>query len=145
MTPAKTTAGATTRLLSIAITVEDLDRAVRWWERVFGFEVVARTRFEAVGADVALIKGLGFQLELLQVPERYRIAALTAKPPGHLLPIGNKSLVLETDDLKATSRALEEHGVTFIWRERDFGVLGHATAIRDSEGNLINIFQRQEP
>jgi hypothetical protein len=24
-------------------------------------------------------------------------------------------------------------------------VLGHATAIRDSEGNLINIFQRQEP
>ena len=129
------------QLQSIAISVEDLDRAIDWWHRIFGFQVVTRTHLEALGADVAIIQGLDFRLELIQVPHAQRFDALFAAPPAHLLAIGAKALVLETSDLSALTRTLEEYGVTFLWQELALEI-GVATAIRDSEGNLINIFQK---
>jgi catechol 2,3-dioxygenase-like lactoylglutathione lyase family enzyme len=132
---------ATVTLHSIAISVADLGRSIEWWKRVFGFDLVVRTHFEAVNAEVAVIQGAGFRLELLQVLGRHRIPDLFAEPAAHLLAIGTKALVLQTDDLPATTRELDTKGVTILWRELDLGT-GPSTAIRDNDGNLINIFQR---
>jgi catechol 2,3-dioxygenase-like lactoylglutathione lyase family enzyme len=133
-------AGYDLNILGLAISVGNLDRAVAWWQRVFGFEVVSRTRVEAVNASAAIVRGAGFQMELLEAPGRHRIDELFAEPPAHLLPIGNKALVLRTSDIAAVTRDLEAKGVTFVWKELDLGI-GVGTAIRDSEDNLVSILQ----
>jgi catechol 2,3-dioxygenase-like lactoylglutathione lyase family enzyme len=40
-------------LHNVTITVSDLDAAVTWWVDVFGMDETARSRFEAINADVA--------------------------------------------------------------------------------------------
>jgi hypothetical protein len=63
-------------------------------------------------------------------------------PPRHLLPIGTKFLVFEVDDLGRASTELEKLGVRIVWREKEIAPGWVATAIRDFDGNLINIFRR---
>jgi catechol 2,3-dioxygenase-like lactoylglutathione lyase family enzyme len=79
------------RLAGIALAVEDLEKSIAWWEEVLEFELVSRSRVEAVGADAAIVRGAGIYIELLEAPGRYRIDALFADPPNHLLPVGNKA------------------------------------------------------
>lgn len=124
------------------MTVESLDRATAWWEEMFGATTVLRTHFDAVDADVAIVKGPGVTLELLQVADQVRLPELQAEPPAHLRPIGAKTIVLETDDVSALVDELEAKGVTIVWRDLEAGELGPMSAIRDSEGNLITIFPR---
>ncbi len=51
--------GFTLSLHNITITISDLDTAVRWWDQVFGLHETARSRFEAINADVAYVEGHG--------------------------------------------------------------------------------------
>ena len=37
------------RLAGIALAVEDLEKSIAWWEEVLEFELVSRSRVEAVG------------------------------------------------------------------------------------------------
>jgi hypothetical protein len=71
-----------------------------------------------------------------------RLDPLFADPPRHLLPVGNKFLVLQVDDLARASAELAERSVTFVWREKEKAPGFPATAIRDFDGNLINIMAR---
>lgn len=138
-------ASYTLNILGFALAVGDLDRATSWWERVLGFETISRTRVEAVNAEAAIVRGAGFQIELLEAPGRYRIDALFAEPPAHLLPVGNKAVVIETDDVAALTEDLEAKGVTVVWKNLDLGeAIGTGTAIRDSEDNLISFVQRAQ-
>jgi catechol 2,3-dioxygenase-like lactoylglutathione lyase family enzyme len=129
-------------LLSIAVTVEDLDRAVAWWEDVFGAEVLARSRFEQINARVAMVQAPGFKLELLEIEGGYRVPEMFAEPPAHVHPIGGKAIVLETDDLVGLTSELEAKHVTIVWSGVELGDMGPTTAIRDSEGNFMTIFER---
>jgi hypothetical protein len=46
------------------------------------------------------------------------------------------------DDLSAATAELEERDVTIVWREKELAPGWRSTAIRDMDGNLINVFQR---
>lgn len=82
---------------------------------------------------------------MLQVDGGYRIEAIFAVPPDHLLPIGNKTLILKVPDLSLATRELEEKGVTFEWKEMDLSGNGiRNTMIRDIDENFISIFQKKE-
>ena len=131
------------RLAGIALAVEDLEKSIAWWEEVLEFELVSRSRVEAVGADAAIVRGAGIYIELLEAPGRYRIDALFADPPNHLLPVGNKALVFETGDITKLTAELEVRDVTFVWKSVYLGpAIGVGTAIRDGEGNLISFIQK---
>ena len=131
------------RLAGIALAVEDLEKSIAWWEEVLEFELVSRSRVEAVGADAAIVRGAGIYIELLEAPGRYRIDALFADPPNHLLPVGNKALVFETGDITKLTAELEVRDVTFVWKSVDLGpAIGVGTAIRDGEGNLISFIHK---
>ena len=54
------------RLAGIALAVEDLEKSIAWWEEVLEFELVSRSRVEAVGADAAIVRGAGIYIELLE-------------------------------------------------------------------------------
>jgi methylmalonyl-CoA/ethylmalonyl-CoA epimerase len=131
-------------LHNLATVVSDLDVAVDWYQRVLGFSCQAR--IDIAEGEVAVLSGAGVQLELL-TPSRMdeapvRLDALFAPPPRHLLAIGNKFLVFEVDDLARASAELAELSVEILWREKELAPGWVSTAIRDCDGNLINIFQR---
>ncbi|MGY4927955.1 VOC family protein [Streptomyces sp. 900105755] len=129
-------------LHNVTISVSDLDASIQWWNRVFGLTLLAKSRFEAIGADVAFLEGPGFRLELLQPANGVRIPELTAEPPAHIRPIGNKALVFRVEDLDSVTRTFRDLGVTTVWEQMDLGDGSISTAIRDNDGNLINVFQQ---
>ncbi|MFF9391383.1 VOC family protein [Streptomyces griseoluteus] len=129
-------------LHNVTISVSDLDASIDWWSRVFGLKVLAKSRFEAIGADVAFLEGPGFHLELLQPADGFRIPELTAEPPAHVRPIGNKALVFRVEDLESVTQTFRDLGVTTVWEQMDLGDGSVSTAIRDNDGNLINVFQQ---
>jgi len=126
---------------NITTTVSDLDASVAWWRRVFGLTLLNRTRFGAIGAEVAFLQGPGFRLELLQAADGLRLPELTADPPAHIRPIGNKALVFRVEDLAWATQVLRDLDVTIVWDRLDLGDGSISTAIRDNDGNFINIFQ----
>lgn len=130
-----------------AFTVKDLDQSVKWYHDTLGFIKENEETFDINGkkAKIAFVRLAHIKPELMQIEGGYRIEALFAAPPDHLLPVGNKSLVLQVPDLSLATRELEEKGVTFEWKEMD--LLGNGmrnTMIRDMDGNLISIFQKKE-
>jgi catechol 2,3-dioxygenase-like lactoylglutathione lyase family enzyme len=128
-------------LHNITTTVSDLDAAVRWWVQVFAMRETARSRFDAIDADVAYVEGHGFRLELLQPATGYRVPDMFLDPPEHIRPIGNKALVFRVDDLAAATSRFQDLGVTLVWDQLDLGDGSVSTAIRDDDGNFINVFQ----
>ncbi|HLF52638.1 VOC family protein [Flavobacterium sp.] len=131
-------------LYNIAFTVSSIEQSIKWYQDVFGFKLISRTTFTipAGSAEVAFIEHGGLRLELLEVPDSKRIDALFAEAPHHLNVIGNKTIVLQVEDVAAATRELEEKGVTFVWREQYLvGDQMLCTMIQDVDGNKINIFQ----
>jgi catechol 2,3-dioxygenase-like lactoylglutathione lyase family enzyme len=136
---------ASLALHNVATVVSDLEAAIAWYERVLGFRYTTRTEIAGGAGEVAFLSGAGVQLELLAsgLPEPpVRLEPLFAEPPRHLLPIANKFLVFEVDDLARASAELAELAVTFVWREKELAPGFMASAIRDVDGNLVNILQR---
>lgn len=139
----RTTGLQSLSLHNLAFTVSDLEKTIQWYGDILGFNVLKRVAFPVIGAQVAFLQKADVRLEVLQAPGGFRINEMFADAPAHLLPIGNKVLVLQVDDLHTATLELEEKGVTFAWKEVDLTGDGvFSTMIRDSDGNFINIFQR---
>jgi catechol 2,3-dioxygenase-like lactoylglutathione lyase family enzyme len=131
-------------LYNIAFTVANLDKSINWYRDIFGFKLISRTTFSIPGgsAEVAIIEGGGIRLELLQVPNGKKLEEMFANPPHHLIPIGNKTIVFQVNDLIVASKELEEKGVVFVWREQYLtGDAMFCSMIKDIDGNKINVFQ----
>jgi glyoxylase I family protein len=128
------------RLNSLALAVCDLSAMTRWYEQVLGFTVAERGRFAAVDADCVLLDGAGTRLELVSRPSTAHIPVDRTMPPGHLGILGWKALVLDADDLIATTAVLTGHGVDTVWANHPVSTELYSTMIRDPEGNLIHIF-----
>jgi catechol 2,3-dioxygenase-like lactoylglutathione lyase family enzyme len=130
-------------LHNLAFTVSDLDKTIQWYGDILEFKVLNRVTFPAIGAQVAFLQHADVRLEVLQAPGGFRLDEMFADAPAHLLPIGNKVLVLQVNDLSMATQELEEKGVRFAWKEVDLTGEGtFSTMIRDADGNFINIFQR---
>ncbi|GAB3220520.1 VOC family protein [Spirosoma arcticum] len=132
-------------LHNLAFTVSDVEKAIQWYGDILGFQVLRREIFTALGdAEIAFLQKSNIRLEILRVRDGFRIKELFADAPAHLLPIGNKSLVLQVNDLHDATIELEAKGVTFVWKEMNLTGDGMpSTMIRDMDGNFINIFQRE--
>ncbi len=131
-------------LHNLAFTVSDIEKTIHWYETTLGFKVLSRTTFPSIGAQVAFLQLADIRLEVLQAKDGFRLDEMFADAPNHLLPIGNKTLVLQVNDLHGATVELEEKGVTFAWKEVDLTSHGDfSTMIRDNDGNFINIFQKE--
>jgi len=135
---------ASLTLYDIAFTVTDLEASIDWYSNILNFRLVSKTEFsiDIGSAKVAIIEGAGIFLELLQFPVQQRIDALFAPAPEHLIPIGNKAIVFQVDDLALATKTLEDKGVQFVWKNLYLaGDSMLSTMITDIDGNKINIFQ----
>ena len=68
--------------------------------------------------------------------------ALSSAEEGAVAPGDGAVVTLEVDDLDATARALGNHGTAIVRPIRDMGPHGRTMAIRDPEGNVIQLYQR---
>ncbi len=128
-------------LSNLAFTVSDLDAAIQWYGKVFGFKVIKRESFTAIGAEVAFINYGDINLEMLQIKYAIKIPEMFANPPEHLRPVGNKVLVLKVKDLALATGELESKGVEFVWKNMNLTADSSPnTMIRDLDGNFISIF-----
>lgn len=132
-------------LYDIAFTVSDIDASIDWYSKILNFTLVKRSTFDIPEgrATAVIMAGAGIKLELLYIPGGKKIDAMFAPVPAHLIPIGNKAIVFQVEDIKIASAELADKGISFIWRERyltDGGML--STMIEDMDGNKINIFQK---
>lgn len=133
-------AAPTLRLNNVALAVADLEATIQWYQDALGLRVEQRGHFDPVDANFAMLTGNGFRLELVsRAGGEHRLADRSA-PPQHLHVLGWKAVVLETDDLAATTAALAAQGVEIVWSEQALTPTLASTMIRDPEGNLINIF-----
>lgn len=128
------------RLNNLALAVGDLETMIEWYESRLGFVVTERGRFDAVGADYAMIETAGIRIELVSRPGVSPRPADRTPPPDHLGALGFKAVVFETDDLPAATAALAEHGVEMVWADQQLTAERRSTMLRDPEGNLIHIF-----
>lgn len=128
---------------NLAFSVADIEQTIHWYETTLGFQVQSRTTIPAIGAHIAFLQLADVLLEVVQAQGGFRLEEMFADAPKHLLPIGNKSLVLQVNDLHQATAELEAKGVTFAWKEVDLSGEGHRTTmIRDNDGNFINFFQK---
>lgn len=135
----------TLRLNNVALAVADLEAMIDWYQNVFGLQVETRGHFNPVNADFAMLTGDGFRLELVSRAGGEHRPADRSAPPLHLHALGWKAIVLESDDLAATTARLTALGVEIVWAEQALTPTLASTMVRDPEGNLVNIFGALAP
>ena len=128
------------RLHNVALAVGDLNAMVTWYESRLGFIVTERGRFDAVGADFAMLEASGLRIELVSRAFATVRPVDRTPPPDHFGVLGIKALVFETDDLTAATAALVEHSVETVWADQRLTAERRSTMACDPEGNLIHIF-----
>ncbi|MEX3633099.1 VOC family protein [Paraburkholderia sp. BR14320] len=128
------------RLNNVALAVSNLSAMVAWYESRLGFVVSGRGRFDAEGADYAILEAAGLRIELVARASAVQRPVDRTTPPDHLAVLGLKAMVFETDDLEATTALLEEHRVDMVWADQPLSAERRSTMLRDPEGNLIHIF-----
>lgn len=124
---------------NIALAVEDVEGMADWYCGMLALSRGEAGRFDAVGADFVMLVGSDFRLELVS-RGRPGVWPDRTSPPEHLDVLGYKALVLNTNDLRATTTCLMEADVEIVWADRELAPARRSTMIRDPEGNLINIF-----
>jgi predicted enzyme related to lactoylglutathione lyase len=111
------------RVQSVYYTVKDMDRAVSFYEGVFGLKLKFRD-----GARWAQFDGGNVSFALSSPEESASLE-------------GGAVAALEVDDLAPYEAKLAESGCTII-QSRDMGSHGRVLAFRDPEGNIIQLFAK---
>ncbi len=117
-------------VLHFAIHADDLGRARRFYEEVFGW------RFEAWGP-----------------PDFFRIHTGTSEDPGiegalekRHVPLDGKSstgftCTISVSDLAETKAAIEKHGGKIVFPESEIPTVGRLISLEDTEGNIVSVMQ----
>ncbi|MGW6793981.1 VOC family protein [Streptomyces chartreusis] len=125
---------------NIALSVTNMDRAVRWWSEVFGFVPGYRTWITPLGAEFQILERPDMCIELLSQPGSTRHADAEVVPGPHLRTSGAKAVVFRTDDLDAATRHLERCEVEFVWKSQVLSEDGlRSTMVREPDGVLVNV------
>ena len=113
------------RIATVAVYVEDQDRALEFWRDRVGFEV---RRQESMG-------NLGIWLEVAPkgADSRLVLYPRAAMPNWHDL---KPSVVFECDDIHAASESLRDRRVEFVGEPRKMAWGTYAT-FRDVDGNEV--------
>ena len=119
-----------TRIDQIAIAVEDLDAALRFWERAFGLEPTSRERIDSDGVEEAMLDVGGVSIQLLQATTDDSPIARYIERNGP----GLHHLGLGVPDISATLAHLRDEDVRLIDEEPRPGGGGHAIAFVHPRG-----------
>jgi methylmalonyl-CoA/ethylmalonyl-CoA epimerase len=120
-----------------ALSVSDLDAAVDWYNRVFGFTVIQKNEIPGIGAEVCHMQANGFILEIFQFPGSAPMSADRSDLDKDPLTCGNKHFSLGITDVEAAAAQLGEAGVPITALRELHGKQN--IFINDIAGNVIEL------
>lgn len=134
----------------VGISVEDLDRSIRFYREAFGLEVIERCAFSGelyenilalpgARGRVALLRKGNLQIELFEFapaqPSRSPRKRSVAEP-------GISHFCVETSDIESEYERLSACGASFHCPPLDFAGAAKATYGRDPDGNVFELWER---
>jgi len=123
------------RIDHVEIVPSSLERTLRFYTDLLGFEVAERHRVEAPPLREAVFIRLNDSvIELLDIED-------PAPPSAHPWQVGYRLIAIEVKDMKEALASLEDKGVKIAWGPVSIG--GSKLAeIRDPDGLPIQLIQR---
>lgn len=129
----------------VAIFTSNVDRAIAWWDQMFGFKLVFRNDFPLPDgglSPMAWVKGDNIYIELYDYPDKGQPA-----PDQYWGTLGTKHICIccSDEDFEPLIAHLEENGVQFTMRHTwPYPITskpnGNKVAfILDPDGNIIEL------
>lgn len=132
-----------TRINHIAILVEDIEKALPFWQDALGLELTELEEVEAEKARVAFFPIGESKIELVQPTDpETGLGRYLQKHGG-----GMHHICLEVSDIKASLARLKENGVELINetpRQRESGTLYAFIHPKSTGGVLVELYQLPE-
>jgi len=126
-----------------AISAPDVEASIAWYREMLGFEVVWRTIIPGLNVTLVQMRGAGFLLELFQVPGAAPLPEGRSHPNTDFRTHGVKHFAIEVSDAPEFVKELQAKGVEVVHVAVFEGTYG--AFILDNSGNLIEIWQYQQP
>ncbi len=129
-----------TKVLHVGISVSDMERSLKWYKDVLGFELVKDEYIPPLGAHICFIRGCGgFEIELFRYDDPKPIPTERLTPNSDLQTIGTKHAAFETDDMPALKAHFVACGVDIA---HEVSMNGEAVMfVRDPDGVLLEFIQ----
>jgi len=139
-----------------SVSVPDLDEAIAWYSKVFGFVEEVRFEVAAIPARAAFLRSPALRLELWQAAGSAPVPEARRSPNTDLQTCGTKHIAFAVPDLQGCLRKMVNLGVDIAAVQRtpaepmqpDLDPAGpgkppvFAAFIRDPAGTLIEILDR---
>jgi methylmalonyl-CoA/ethylmalonyl-CoA epimerase len=139
-----------------SVSVPDLDEAIAWYSKVFGFELKKRFEIDAIPAMGAFLRSPDIWLELWQAAGSAPVPEARKSPNSDLQTCGTKHIAFTVPDLQGCLLKLAGLGIDIAAVQRtpeepmqsdtDLLLTGKAPIfaafIRDPAGTLIELLDR---
>lgn len=124
------------------ISVPDMDAAIRWYQRAFGFHLQSDKVLPALNSRVVFLELDGFQLELFQYlgTDGHPLPPERREPNEDLKTCGVKHVAYQVDDLAKLMAHLEDMGADVAMAPFEMGS-NLVCFVRDCSGSLIELIQ----
>ena len=120
------------RVVHFEVPFDDADRARRFYREVFDWQIqpVPEMRYNMVSTGPVSAEGM-------------------ATEPGYIgggmmqreAPVNHPVITLQVEDIDAALLAIKQHGGTPVGEKIAIGEMGFAAYFRDSEDNLLGLWQ----
>jgi len=125
-----------------AISVPDLDAAIAWYARIFGFTVETRFHVAAIPAEVAMLRRESMRIEVFAAANAAPLPPERRFPDTDILTHGTKHLAFAVPDINAAAEFLRNQKVNIVWIKRF--AWGANIFLRDMAGNLLELVEDAE-
>jgi len=122
----------------IAITVQDMERAVTFYRDLLGFEVLGQLLLNEGTFKLVYLQAGAARIELFAFTEEGR----RDDTPDRNEDLGFKHVAFTVDDVDAVARRLKAHDVPFTVEPVDAPGGVRLAFFRDPDGNLLEIVDR---
>jgi methylmalonyl-CoA/ethylmalonyl-CoA epimerase len=122
-----------------AISVPDMDAAIDWYGRMFGFAEEMRFTIPGADTDVVMLKSGAMRLEIFKVADAVPLPADRRDPRADIATHGNKHAAFAVADLAAVLAQFRALGgdIAFVGNEGPQKI----AFVRDPVGNLIELVE----
>lgn len=124
----------------VGVSVRNLDEAIAFWGKHFGFELDFKAEIAPIKAKIAFIKRDGFRIELFEVEGAVAVPEQRLRPNTDLLTQGTKHIGFSVEDVQGALERLHDDGVQIVGIMR-----GHGTPMRAEENPRLDAAGTKHP
>ncbi len=126
----------------VAISVPNLEEAVRWYQEKLNFRLMKITEIPEISAQRVWLELNGFVMEIFVRPKSTRFQPPLRVIEDGMLAQGYFHIAFTVDDLDAVAAELHKRGVKFFFEPKTFNSDKRKVCfIKDNNGNPIELVQ----